>query len=146
MQWTALGGFALIFLGRYSADLPFSIYSNADFWLNSPALVACKIGALMVMGAAAFVWTEYFNPEVGFVRLLGMTSLAVYWVHIELVYGNWLYIFKEQLMPWQSFIASACIIVLMVGMSWMIQRLPWREWSRGMVENVARYAPGFSSN
>jgi uncharacterized membrane protein len=145
-QWAALCGFALILLGKYSSELPFSIYPNVDFWLNSPALVACKMGTMLLMGAAAFVWTEYFSPGPSFVRLLGTTSLAVYWVHVELVYGNLLYTFKEQLMPWQSLIASVCMIAVMTAMSWTIHRFPWREWVRSMRMNAARFAPGLGSN
>lgn len=146
MQWAALLGFALLFSGRYCAELPYSIYSNANFWLNSPALIACKMGALFLMAAGAFLWTEYFSFGPSFVRLLGMTSLAVYWVHIELVYGNSLYFFKEQLMPWESLIAAACMITLMTAMAWAIHRYQWRAWLRSKMEVVARYAPGFSSN
>lgn len=121
-QWGALCGFALILLGIYCSQLPFSIYPSADFWLDSPALIACKMGTTLLLAAGAFLWTEYLNPGPSFVRLLGRTSLAVYWVHIELVYGNSLWFFKERLQPWESVFACACVIAMMVAMSWMIHR------------------------
>ena len=130
MQWSALCGFGLILLGLYCSSLSFSIYPHAEFWVDSPALIACKLGTTMLMAAAAFLWTEYFSSGASFVVLLGRTSLAVYWVHVELVYGNWLWFFKQQLMPWQSLFAAGCVIVTMVAMSWAIHRYPWREWLR----------------
>lgn len=142
MQWSALSGFGLILLGLYCSQLPFSIYDNADFWLDSPALIACKLGATLLLAALAFIWTKYLNPGPSFVRLLGMTSLAVYWVHVELVYGNSLYFLKDQLLPWQSLIAAACMIVLMTVMSWAIHRYGWREWFRTRIESAARFATG----
>lgn len=128
MQWAALCGFALILLGLYCSQLPFSIYSNAQFWVDSPALIACKMGAALLMGAGAFLWTSYLNPGPSFVRLLGRNSLAVYWVHIELVYGNLLWFMKESLQPWQSVIAASVVIVLMVGMCRAIAR--FEVWQR----------------
>jgi hypothetical protein len=121
-QWGALCGFALILLGIYCSQLPFSIYPNAEFWLDSPALIACKMGTTLLLAAAAFLWTEYLNPGPSFVRLLGTTSLAVYWVHIELVYGNSLWFLKERLMPWESVFACVGVVIAMVAMSWTIQR------------------------
>ncbi len=122
MQWAALCGFALILLGIYCSQLPFSIYPSAEFWIDSPALVACKMGTTLLLAAGAFLWTQYLNPGPSFVRLLGTTSLAVYWVHIELVYGNLLWFLKERLMPWESVVACVGVIVAMVAMSWTIQR------------------------
>ncbi|MEO8100653.1 MAG: acyltransferase family protein [Acidobacteriota bacterium] len=139
-QWAALLGFACILLGIYCAQLPFSIYDGAEFWLDSPALIACKLGTTLLMAAAAFLWTEYLNPGPSWVRLLGTTSLAVYWVHVELVYGNSLWFWKEQLDAWHSLAAVVGVVMLMTGMSWAIQRVSWREWWRGIVSS-GRIAP-----
>jgi uncharacterized membrane protein len=130
MQWCAITGFAMIMLGMYCSSLPFSIYPHAEFWVDSPALIACKMGATLLMASAAFIWTTYLSPGFSFIALLGRTSLAVYWVHIELVYGNLFWFYKNQLMPWKSLFAACCLIVAMISMSWAIQRYPWREWLR----------------
>ena len=128
MQWAALGGFGLLLAGRYFSDLPFSIYSNANFWLNSPALVACKLGITLLLGSGAFLWTEYFSEGWSWVRLLGTTSLAVYWVHVELVYGRWLSSYKGHLTVWESVGASAVLVLAMVGMSAAIRRFAVHQW------------------
>jgi uncharacterized membrane protein len=136
MQWAALCGFALLIGGRYFSNLPFSIYSNSNFWLNSPALVACKLGITLLLGSGAFVWTEYFSEGWSWVRLLGTTSLAVYWVHVELLYGRWLSSYKASLTIGECLATSAVLLLAMVGMSAAIRRLrrklagevsqPWR--------------------
>lgn len=128
LQWAALCGFALIMLGLYCSQLPFSIYDNAQFWVDSPALIACKMGATLLLAAGAFLWTEYLHPTPSFVRLLGLNSLAVYWIHIELVYGNSLWFFKEALHPWQSVFAAVGVIGLMTGMCWTLDR--YAVWER----------------
>lgn len=128
MQWAALCGFGLLLAGQYFSNLPFSIYSNSNFWLNSPALVACKLGITLLLGSGAFLWTEYFSMGWSWVRLLGTTSLAVYWVHVELLYGRWLSFFKERLTVWECVAASAALVLAMVGMSAAIRRLAVRQW------------------
>jgi len=123
MQWSALCGFGLLLAGQYFSNLPFSIYPHADFWLNSPALVACKLGITLLLGSVAFLWTEYFSSGWSWVTLLGTTSLAVYWVHVELVYGRWFAAYKAQLAVWQCLAASAVLTLAMIGMSAAIRRL-----------------------
>ena len=126
MQWSALLGFGLLIAGRYFSNLPFSIYSNSNFWLNSPALVACKLGITLLLGSGAFLWTEYFSEGWSWVRLLGTTSLAVYWVHVELIYGRWFSSYKASLTMWQCLAVSTVLLAAMVGMSVAIRRLRQR--------------------
>src|SRR5580658_9744891 len=103
MQWFAWGGLALAFSAYAFSNLGISIYSNADFWLNSPALIFIKLGAVLMLIAFAWVW----NLQIGatdwsLVRQFGLTSLLVYWVHVELVYGRWFGFLKEQLSVGQT--------------------------------------------
>jgi len=128
MQWSALCGLSLIVAGLYFSNLPYSIYPKVEFWIDSPGLVAGKLGGILLLGTAAFLWTEYFSTGWSWVRLLGTTSLAVYWVHVELVYGRWFWFLKEQLTPWQCVGASAVLIVLMVAMCAAIRYVPWPGW------------------
>lgn len=136
-QWAVLTGFGLVLLGLYCSQLPFSIYPNADFWLNSPALIACKMGATLLFAGVAYLWTEYFSSGWSFVQLLGRNSLAVYWVHIELVYGNLLWFLKESMQPWQCVLAALTVIVLMIAMCLTIQRVK----ASGVLKRSFRRAP-----
>jgi hypothetical protein len=118
MQWTALVGGAMIVGSQYMANLGLSIYSKSEFWLNSPAQVLTKQGVTLVLLAAAFLWTRYGAKNGwSWVRQFGTTSLLVYWVHIELVYGRWLFFFKNSLTVNQTVVAAVLIILLMLAIS-----------------------------
>jgi len=115
MQWAALLGVGMIVAARYFANLPFSIYPKSDFWLDSPAQVLIKLGVILLILAAAYVWTQYCAaPGWSWVRQFGTTSLLVYWVHIELVYGRWLPWCKNNLDVGQTVLASVVLIALML--------------------------------
>ena len=97
MQWSAILGFGLILSGQYFSNLPYSLYPAVDFWLNSPGLIFIKLGVIMVMLAVTFLWTHHGSGQGwSWVRQLGTTSLLVYWVHIELVYGRWFRILERE--------------------------------------------------
>jgi hypothetical protein len=96
--------------------------------------VACKLGITLLLGSGAFLWTEYFSEGWSWVRLLGTTSLAVYWVHVELLYGRWLSSYKQILTIWECVVASSLLMVAMVGMSAAIGRLRQR-WTDDLSQN-----------
>ena len=128
MQWAALIGAALIVGGRYFADLPYSMYAKSEFWLDGPELILIKLGVVLWLLAFAFLWTRYaagagWSP----VRQLGITSLLVYWVHIELVYGRWLGAWKESLDNAQVAQLAFAVILLMLGLS--VARTCSKKWS-----------------
>ena len=127
MQWSALVGFGLIFAGRYFANLPYSIYAASDFWLDSPALVACKLGIAMLLGSCAFLWTEYLSGGWSWLRQLGTTSLFVYWAHIALDYGRLFERYHQRLDAFTCVIASLAMIAAMVAGSVLFRRIVWSE-------------------
>jgi hypothetical protein len=127
MQWSALAGFGLLLGGQYFSNLPFSIYPKSEFWLNSPALVACKLGITFLLAAVAFLWTGHLSAGWSWVRQLGTTSLAVYWVHIELVYGRWFALYRARLSVWQCVTAAVLLTIAMVGVSLAMTRVPWKN-------------------
>ena len=118
MQWTALLGILLILAARYCSGIPYSLYSKSDFWLNSPWLILIKLGVILVTLTAAYVWTQHAAASGwSWIRQFGTTSLLVYWVHTELVYGRWLYFWKESLTPGQTAMAALGVVLLMLGLS-----------------------------
>ena len=127
MQWAALVGLVLIVAARYCSELPYSLYARSEFWLNSPWLVLIKLGVILLVLTAAYLWTQYgAAPGWSWIRQFGTTSLLVYWVHTELVYGRWLYFWKESLTPPQTALAALGVILLMLGLS--IVKTNWRNW------------------
>jgi hypothetical protein len=124
MQWFGLGGLTLAFAAYAFSSMPPSIYTNSDFWLNSPALIFIKLGAVLILIAFAWLWNLRVAPSNwSWVRQFGLTSLLVYWVHVELVYGRWFGSLKNQLSVGQTLFAIVVTIVLMLGLS--VLRTNW---------------------
>jgi uncharacterized membrane protein len=66
------------------------IYPVYDFWHTSPNFFMIRLGLLLLMTVFAYAWCRWGLGQRGFRPLiqLGNTSLLVYWVHIEFVYGR----------------------------------------------------------
>jgi uncharacterized membrane protein len=86
----AVGGVALIALGIWLDARPVQLYSVYDFWHTSPNFFLVRAGIVMVILFASYVWCRWGAGRWGFSPLieLGKSSLLVYWVHIEFVYGG----------------------------------------------------------
>jgi hypothetical protein len=140
MQWSAILGGALVLTSQYFANLPYSIYAKSDFWLNSPAQVLTKLGVLLLVLPLGFLWTRYgaAGDRWSWIRQFGTTSLVVYWVHIELVYGRWLYFWKETLDVTETLVAAVFVILLMLGIS-----LARSNWPR--IRGWAGFLPWYTS-
>jgi uncharacterized membrane protein len=139
MQWSAVVGMAVVAGAYYLASSPFSIYPHADFWLNSPTQVLIKQGVILMTLPLGFLWTEYGAHEGwSLVRQFGTTSLLVYWAHIELVYGRWLWFLKENLSVAQTVVWAIVIILLMLLIS--VARTHRRRWIPA-VANWLRWNP-----
>ncbi len=80
----------MIFLSRWLDAQPRQLYAVYDYWHTSPDFFLLRVGILLIVLAAAYVWCRWGFAQKGFSPLiqLGHTSLLVYWVHIELVYGR----------------------------------------------------------
>jgi uncharacterized membrane protein len=118
MQWGMLIGLGLIVGGQYFSGLPYSIYTKSEYWLDSPGLAVIKLGVALTVLSFAWVWTNgAIAHRWSLFTQLGKTSLLVYWIHIELVYGRWFYFWKESLGFGQVALFSVVLIALMTGLS-----------------------------
>ena len=84
------GGVGLIYLARWLDGRPERLYAVYDFWHTSPNFFLIRVGLLLAILAATYAWCRWGAGQWGFSPLiqLGQTSLLVYWVHIEFVYGR----------------------------------------------------------
>ncbi|HMF76911.1 MAG TPA: acyltransferase [Bryobacteraceae bacterium] len=126
MLWMLAVALALITGAHYASDLPYSFYTKSDFWLNSPWLTLIKLGVTLAVLSAAYLWIQLGTGVQRwsvFVQL-GTTSLLVYWVHIEIVYGRWLGIWKEGLSVPQVVAFTAVLLAAMVLLSIGQTRFP----------------------
>jgi len=83
-------GVALIAFARALDRSPRQLYAVYDFWHTSPNFFFIRVGLLLVILSALYAWCRWGAATWGFSPLiqLGQTSLLVYWVHIEFVYGG----------------------------------------------------------
>ena len=126
MQWSMLLGFGAIFIGQYFSNLPYSVYTDANFWTESPALIVIRTGICMMIMAGAYLWTEYCaGARWSWMQAMGKNSLMVYWVHVMIVYGSLIQPIKRQLNIWQATLATVVVTLMMIAMSAM-----WLEWKR----------------
>lgn len=123
MLSAAVGGVVLVGAGEYFSNAPYSLYPSSEFWLNGPGLVTIKLGVILLSIAFAWLWCEHIHLRTSIARQLGTTSLIVYWVHIELVYGRWLGIWRESFTAAQCAVAALAVIGLMVCVS--LARSDW---------------------
>jgi uncharacterized membrane protein len=118
MLWTMVTGLCLVSGAQYVSNLPYSVYPKSDFWLNSPGLTMIKLGVVMIILAGAFLWVNVGGMQRwSLFRQFGMTSLLVYWVHIELVYGRWFGVWKEAMTVGQVLLFTAILLAFLTALS-----------------------------
>ena len=65
-------------------------YAVYDYWHSSPNFFLMRCGILLLLTTTIFAWCRWGWVTEGFSAFIqfGKTSLLVYWVHIEFVYGR----------------------------------------------------------
>jgi uncharacterized membrane protein len=110
-----LGGVALIYCAKWMDARPGQVYPVYDFWHTSPNFFLIRVGLLLTILLGVYIWCRWGAGQWGFSPLiqLGQTSLLVYWVHIEFVYGR-LSILPKRVNTIQT--ASLGLLAIFVGM------------------------------
>jgi uncharacterized membrane protein len=85
-----LGGAGAILLSMFFDSLPFHLYAVYDYWHSNPDFFLARCGVLLIILSLVYAWCRWGWAQKGFSPAiqLGQTSLLVYWVHIEFVYGR----------------------------------------------------------
>ncbi len=94
--WLGLGGLALAF-GAWRASFLPPFDGRSAFWTTSASFFFIRLGLMVGALAAAYVWEQRAllrrrSPQGAGTRwspvqTLGRSSLFVYWIHVEMVYG-----------------------------------------------------------
>lgn len=130
----AATGTAAILVAYVFDHSPFQLYAMYDYWHTSPNFYMMRVGLLLQIAFLAYAWCRWTLPALGswatrFSPLiqLGQTSLLVYWVHIEFVYGRF------SLLPKRAVgIATATrglleIFLFMLLLSLIRTRIDWKS-------------------
>jgi uncharacterized membrane protein len=119
----------------------FHLYSSYDYWHTSPNFLMARVGILLVIAFLTYAWCRWGLATWGFSPLiqLGQTSLLVYWVHIEFVYGRF------SLLPKRAQSSSGAtwglleITVFMLILSLLRTKIDWK--SLGWRKVIGRVQP-----
>jgi len=132
------GGIILLWIARGVQASSWNFYRSSDYWHTSPAFFLARIGILLVILAAGYGWCRWSPGLRGFRPLvqLGQTSLLVYWVHLEFVYG------RLSILPKKATdIRAASLGLLTIFLSMLLVSL-WRSRMKDRRANLPRPEPG----
>jgi uncharacterized membrane protein len=123
-RWFFAAGLALL-AGGYGASFLPSLYPAgwSSFWTTSPTYYFMKIGVMLMLMGAIYLYVqrpfaaEPRNPAWSPMLEFGRSSLFVYWIHVELVYGIFTYPLRRRLTVEQAFVAFVVFSALMFGAS-----------------------------
>ena len=114
--WLALLGPALVATGYGLSLLP-PIYRETSFWTSSPTFFVLRLGVLIAAIPFAYAWTAAGRGRSP-IRELGIASLFVYWIHVEMVYGFLTYPIHRRLGFEQALVA---FVVFTAIVYWLVK-------------------------
>lgn len=123
----AIGGAGLIALARWFDARRWHVYAVYDYWHTSPSFFLTRVGILLLIVFASYAWCRWGLGQWGFSPFiqLGTTSLLVYWVHIEFVYG------RISLLPKRSMsITAASFGLLTIFLAMLVLSIVRTHWVR----------------
>ena len=107
-------GPALVVAGYATALLP-PIYRETSFWTSSPTFFLMRLGVLIAAIPIAYAWTALARGRSP-VQELGIASLFVYWIHVEMVYGVLSWPIHRRLTFEQALVAFVVFSVFLYGL------------------------------
>jgi fucose 4-O-acetylase-like acetyltransferase len=85
-QRLAIGGVALFAVAAIGSYLP-PLSSHSSFWTTSPSYLFMRAAIVAMAVAACYAWSRVSGGGWSPLVQLGRTSLFIYWIHVEMVYG-----------------------------------------------------------
>jgi uncharacterized membrane protein len=104
------------------------LYAVYDYWHSGPNFLLMRCGILLIILFLVYAWCRWGFGQKGFSPIiqLGNTSLLVYWVHIEFVYGRFSILPKGQCSGLKATAGLITIFLAMLGLS--LARTTWKKW------------------
>jgi hypothetical protein len=129
LAFAALGvtGIVACFLSTVFDSSRVSLYAVYDYWHSNPNFLLMRCGILLVILFLVYAWCRWGLAQKGFSPIiqLGNTSLLVYWVHIEFVYGRFSILPKGQCSALKATGGLVAIFLAMLGLS--LARTTWKK-------------------
>src|SRR5712692_9651676 len=127
LVFAALGvtGILAAALSIFLDSSPLRPYAVYDYWHSSPNFFLMRCGILLVILFLVYAWCRWGFAQKGFSPIiqLGKTSLVVYWVHIEFVYGGFSILPKGQCSVRKASLGLLAIFLAMLLLSLIRTRL-----------------------
>jgi uncharacterized membrane protein len=117
---------------------PIRLYAVYDYWHSNPNFFLARCGVLLIILSLVYAWCKWGFAQKGFspVIQLGQTSLLVYWVHIEFVYGRF------SIMPKNGCsILKATLGLLLIFLAMLVLSLLRTRFKKGSVRALRTGAP-----
>ena len=131
LMFGALGtaGIIAVVLSVFFDSTRIRLYAVYDYWHSNPDFFLLRCGVLLVILFLVYAWCRWGFAQKGFSPIiqLGNTSLLVYWVHIEFVYGRFSILPKKQCGALQATAGLLTIFLAMLGLSLLRTRLKKRK-------------------
>ena len=128
-------GLALVALGIWLDARPVQLYAVYDFWRTSPNFFLVRTGIMVVILFWGYAWCRWGAAQRGFSPLIemGKSSLLVYWVHIEFVYGG------LSILPKHRMGIGAATLGLLAIVSAMTALAYWRNRFQGRPAEIVGF-------
>lgn len=143
LAFASIGGAGILacFLSIRFDESHLKVYSVYDYWHTSPNFFLMRCGILLLILFLVYSWCRWGLAQVGFspVIQLGKTSLLVYWVHIEFVYGRFSILPKRNCTVLQATLGLLTIFLSMLLLS--LLRTGWKNRRAGAQKAAAITAP-----
>lgn len=126
--FAALGAIAILAARQFDHS-SFQLYSTYDYWHTSPNFFMMRVGLLLVIAFLSYAWCRWGLATRGFSPMiqLGQTSLLVYWVHIEFVYGRFSLLPKRAVSTLTASRGLLEITVFMLILSLLRTGIDWKQ-------------------
>lgn len=123
-----VSGIAAGVISQFLDKSPIHLYEVYDYWHSSPNFFLMRVGMLLVILFGSYAWCRWGLAQSGFSPLiqLGKTSLLVYWVHIQFVYGGLSILPKKQNSVAKATFGLIVIFLSMLALS--LIRTNWKKW------------------
>jgi uncharacterized membrane protein len=114
-----VAGIGAILLSMLLDALPIKMYEVYDYWHSNPNFLLARCGVLLIILSLVYAWCKWGFAQKGFSPAiqLGQTSLLVYWVHIEFVYGRFSILPKHRCSIPKATFGLGVIFLVMLGLS-----------------------------